>query len=413
MIKNTKFLNYLLALFLFAGGSLYGCHRWFLKEVKDPRDAMVLLEEKKIPDFSDDLDIQSLKNAVENSLKYLRRLPQDRSFIYGPDTYSALDVIRSMETFLALLERYDGDMEGLWRNVSTQFKVYRAVGRASFGDVLFTGYYEPIIDGRLEPDPVHTFPIYGKPKDLVVIDLGLFRERFRGERIVARYKEGHLFPYYSREEIDSNGVLSDRGLEIAWVKDPVEIFFLQIQGSGQVRLPDRSKIRVNYAAKNGRPYRSIGRLLIDRGLVDPDQLSMQGLKRFLKAHPEMKDEILNQNESYVFFRLVDEGPLGNIEVPLTPGRSIATDYRLFPKAALTFIRTKKPLINASKEIEAWVPMIRFALNQDTGGAIRGAGRADFFYGNGELAEIAAGHMKQTGEIYFLIQKPLVEKDIEK
>jgi membrane-bound lytic murein transglycosylase A len=408
-MKHVKGYFWISLLFFFFGMGLHGCHRWFHVEVKDPKDALVLLEEDEIPAFSDDLDMASLSRAVQGSLRYLKRLPKDRSFIYGPDTYSALEVIRSMETFLALLDRYSENTEEMWRRVSTHFKVYRAVGRDGAGEVLYTGYYEPIIDGRLEPDEIHTYPIYGRPKDLIQVDLGLFKESLQGERIVARYEQGSLFPYYNREEIDSRMVLSGRGLEIAWARDPVEIFFLQIQGSGQIRLPDGERIRVNYAATNGRPYRSIGRLLIEQGLMDRDGLSMQKLKAFLDAHPEMRTEILNHNESYIFFRLVDEGPLGNIEVPLTSGRSIATDYRLFPKGALTFIRTKKPVFDHSKEIESWVSLNRFALNQDTGGAIRGPGRVDLFFGNGELAELSAGHMNQTGELYFFMQKPSTVK----
>jgi len=145
--------------------------------------------------------------------------------------------------------------------------------------------------------------------------------------------------------------------------------------------------------------------MLDREYLTPETMSMQNIRRFLSEHPELTDEILNQNPSYVFFRTLENGPLGNINVPLTPGRSIALDARLFPKGALAFISCQKPVVNDRGEIVDWVNFSRFVLNQDTGGAIRGAGRADLFWGSGDYAEIAAGHLKHEGELYILVKKP--------
>ena len=209
-------------------------------------------------------------------------------------------------------------------------------------------------------------------------------------------------PYYSRREIDQAGALRGRGLEIAWLKDPVDIFVLQIQGSGLLQLADGRRLHVGYAAQNGRPYRSIGRLLIDQQKIANEEMSMQRLRRYLAEEPQERDEILFYNESYVFFRLLDDGPLGSLGVPLTPGRSLATDARLFPKGALAFIATEKPVLDDNGGLSGWQPIARFVLNQDTGGAIRGLQRGDIFFGGDGAAAGEAGYMNRQGNLYFLM-----------
>ncbi len=284
------------------------------------------------------------------------------------------------------------------------FDVYKASGSAPSGRVLFTGYYEPLLKGSLEKTDHYRYPIYRRPDDSVVVQLGKFREKYRNERLVGRVENGELLPYFTREEIDGAGVLENKGLEIAWLADPVDIFFLHIQGSGMICLTDGKCFQVSYAQSNGRAYRSIGKLLIDSGKATREDLSMQGIKKYLREHPEEAEEILNHNESYVFFRRVEEGPVGSIGVALTGGRSIATDQTIFPRGALAFIMSKKPIIGPGGDIRSWVPFSRFVLNQDTGGAITGPGRVDLFWGRGREAEIAAGHLKEEGELYFLVLK---------
>jgi membrane-bound lytic murein transglycosylase A len=235
--------------------------------------------------------------------------------------------------------------------------------------VLFTGYYQPIIAASLTETEEFRFPLYAVPADLTAPKAEM--ERVDGETNAS---------YFSRREIDQAGALRGRGLEIAWVKDPIDIFFLQIQGSGILQLDDGRKLQIGYAAQNGRPYRSIGRLLIEQGMVASEEMSMQRLRRYLTERPQERDEIFFHNESYVFFRLLNVGPLGSLEVPLTPGRSLATDARLFPKAALAFIVTETPVIDSSGELSGWQPLSRFVLNQDTGGAIRGLQRGDELLG---------------------------------
>ena len=214
-----------------------------------------------------------------------------------------------------------------------------------------------------------------------------------------------MVPYYERSEIESTGALDGNADVLAWVKDNVDVFFLQIQGSGKVYLDNGEVLNVHYQTTNGRPYRSIGKLLINEEKITKEEMSMQKIREYLHNHPDEIDAVLNYNPSYVFFKTEPDGPLGNINVKLTPGRSIALDRRIFPPAALVFIGTEKPVVDSTGQIHNWKPFTRFALNQDTGGAIRGPGRADLFWGNGPYAEIAAGHLKHTGKLYFLVLKP--------
>jgi membrane-bound lytic murein transglycosylase A len=270
--------------------------------------------------------------------------------------------------------------------------------------VLFTGYFEPTIAGSLTPDDHYRYPIYGVPDDLVNIDLAKFRSKYKGERLVGRVQGKRVVPYHSREEIDSGDVLAGKGYELAWVANPIDIFFLHIQGSGRIRLPDGEFLRINYAGSNGWPYRSVGRLLIEEDHIPKEVMSMQAIRKHLLKHPEQTTEVLNHNPSYVFFRKADEGPLGSIGVVLTAGRSIATDSRLFPRGALAFIECEKPIFAQDGVILGWQPFGRYVLNQDTGGAIKGAGRVDLFWGNGPYSRIAAGHLKHEGSLYFLLIK---------
>jgi membrane-bound lytic murein transglycosylase A len=313
-------------------------------------------------------------------------------------------VRESQEAFLELVSK-NPDPGELNERIRRDFLVYRAAGRVGNNKVLFTGYYEPVYEGRLIPDETFKYPIYEKPNDLIKIDLGLFRDEYTGKSIIARIEGKEVLPYFSRKQIEADSALANRGLEIAWLKDPLDVAFLHIQGSGRLKLPDESTISVGYQASNGRPYRSIGRYLLDRGLLSREEISMQSIRRYLSEHPEILEEVLNHNPSYVFFGLMENGPFGNIDVPLTPGRSIALDSRIFPKGALCFISSEKPVIESNDEITGWTQFSRFILNQDTGGAIKGSGRADIFWGSDQHAELAAGHMKHEGNLYILIKKP--------
>jgi membrane-bound lytic murein transglycosylase A len=277
------------------------------------------------------------------------------------------------------------------------------VGSDGQGKVLVTGYYEPMLSCRSNPDDVYKYPLYKRPGDIVEIDLTLFGNDFPRNKLSARIEGRKILPYYSREEIDQKQALGGRNLEMLWCRDLVDIYFLQIQGSGKADLGGGDIVSILYDGQNGRQYKSLGKQLIDKGAIEKENMSMPAIREYLRSHPEEVVPLLNQNPSYIFFRM-DMGPsLGNIGVPLTPGRSIATDSKLLPKGALAFIETQKPIIE-NGAIKEWTPFTRFVLNQDTGGAIKGPGRVDLFWGQGAEAELSAGYMQQEGKLYFLFRK---------
>jgi membrane-bound lytic murein transglycosylase A len=356
-----------------------------------------------MPALTDDLDRESLHTALRRSVSYLEKLPPDRIVGEHPRRFTAGEVLDSLLAFEKSLDSWRC-RECWMREFNTRFHLIPSSGNTELETVLFTGYYQPVIEGGLVPTAEYAYPIYGMPADLTVTERVALPPSQTAEIMIGRLQGEEFLPYYSRREIDELGSLRGRGYEIAWVKDPIDLFFLHIQGSGILQLEDGRRLLIGYAGANGRPYRSIGRLLIDRGKIPPEEMSMQRLRRYLSDHPEEQNEIFSYNESYVFFRFLQEGPLGNIEVPLTAGRSIATDARLFPKGALAFISTERPILDAAGALMGWQPFSRFVLNQDTGGAIRGLQRADLYFGTGAEAEAAAGYMNRPGKLYFLSLK---------
>ena len=394
---------FLVAVVLLTLAGAVGCYPVLKKEAQRPEEALRQVRFLSHP-FRDDLDSESLTLAVRRNLEYLDRLNPETVFHYGPHDFTIQQVRESQEVFLDLLSK-GLDAGQLSREIRKKFRVYRATGRAGDTRVLFTGYYEPMYEGSLAPDETFRYPLYRPPDDLMRIDLSLFSEKFKGENIVARIEGKKILPYYSRYQIEAERVLEGKDLEIAWLKDPLDVAFLHIQGSGRLRLPGGRVLLVHYQASNGRPYRSIGRYMIEKGFLAREEMSMQAIRKYLTENPGVLDEVLNYNPSYVFFRQVGNGPLGSLGVLLTPGRSVALDSRIFPKGALGFISCQKPLVNDQGDIIGWTKFSRFVLNQDSGGAIKGAGRADIFWGSGPYAELAAGHLQHEGDLYILIKKP--------
>ena len=366
--------------------------------------ALKRLEPDAYPDFTDDLDYDNLERALAQSIAYLQAAAPERLFRFGPDQYDTSHLLKSLEHFKSFTRNRPPprDLQQFIRNA---FRVYRSVGRDASEEVLITGYYEPLLKGSLQRRLEFSHPVYPRPDDLVTIDLGVFSEKYKGETIFGRISERRLVPYYERREIVEDGVLYGKVEPIAWVADPVDLFFLHIQGSGRIALDDGRTLHLNYDAKNGRPYRSIGQLLIEEGRIPREQMSMQRIKAYLKEHPLEVERVLNHNPSFIFFKIVPDGPLGALNVKLTPGRSLALDSKLFPAAALAFIETSKPVGDAFGRVLAWTACRRFVLNQDTGGAITGPGRADLFWGSGPYAELAAGHLQHPGRLYFMVLAP--------
>jgi len=402
MIKGVRNV-FFIAVVLLTMTMAAGCYPVLKKEAQRPEEALRQIRLFS-PVFRDDMDRESLTLAVRRSMGYLDRLSPEAVFHYGPNDFTSRQVRESQEAFLDLLAK-GLDPDVLSREIRRKFRIYRATGRVGDRQILFTGYYEPIYEGSLAPDEVFKYPLYRPPGDLIRIDLSPFGEKFKGENIIARIEGKKVLPYYSGRQIDAERVLAGKGLEMAWLKDRLDVTFLHIQGSGRLRLPDGKELLVNYQASNGRPFRSIGRYMIEKGFLTREEMSMQAIRKYLTENPEVIDEVLNYNLSYVFFQQVGNGPLGSIGVLLTPGRSIALDSRIFPKGALGFIVCRKPSINDQGEIIGWTTFSRFVVNQDTGGAIKGAGRADIFWGSGPYAELTAGHLRHEGDLYILIKKP--------
>ena len=276
------------------------------------------------------------------------------------------------------------------------FEPLRVTDRGK-SDGLVTGYYEPELRGSRMRGERFRVPLYRLPPDVVNVDLGQFRPSLKGERIAGRVERGRLVPYAERGEIDT-GALAGRDLEIVWVDDPIDAFFLHIQGSGRVVLDDGSVMRVGYAGSNGHVYTAIGRELAKDGAMVTEDVTMQSIRAWLAAHPGEAEAMMARNESYVFFRpLPGDGPVGAQNVVLEPGRSIAVDPKFIPLGAPVFVATVDPL-DPSR------PLRRLAVAQDTGGAIRGPVRADLFWGHGAEAAERAGKMKGRGALYLLLPK---------
>jgi membrane-bound lytic murein transglycosylase A len=286
--------------------------------------------------------------------------------------------------------------EVLQQFFETAFTPYQVINPDGTEQGMITGYYEPLLRGSRKRTAIYRYPVYAVPEDLLVIDLGALYPELRNMRLRGRIDGRRVVPYFDRAQIET-GAAPVAGKEIVWVDDAVELFFLQIQGSGRVRLDNGETVRLGYADQNGQPYRSVGRLLVDRGDLPLERASMQGIKAWAKQNPDKLQELLNYNASYVFFRELPadlSGPLGALGVPLTAHRSIAIDPRYIPLGAPVFLATTMP--NSRQ------PLNSLMLAQDTGGAIRGAVRADFFWGFGDEAGALAGRMRQNGRMWVLL-----------
>lgn len=288
---------------------------------------------------------------------------------------------------------------------------FQAFGLAKDG--LFTGYYEPILKGRRVADTEYRYPVYRLPEDIVSLELGEFREEWKGTTLLGRIEGRRFRPYFDRAAIDA-GALSRRGLELLWFDDPIAVFFLHIQGSGVVELPGGEKTRLGYAGKNGRPYYAIGRKLIEMGVIPKEGMSLAAISDWLRQNPDQQTAILNLNQSYVFFEESQrEAAIGAGNVPLTAGRSLAVDPAFIPLHAPIWLDAEAPPdpMAAGRPIAhaASARLQRLMIAQDTGGAIKGEVRGDVFFGTGEAAGELAGVMKQPGRYYLLLPKPVAAR----
>ncbi len=294
-------------------------------------------------------------------------------------------------TAAAALDEHDnGAARGFFE---TWFRPYRCANNGAT-EGLFTGYYEPELRGSRSRGGAFETPLMKRPPDLIAVDLGDFRADWRGERIAGRVVDGRLKPYETRAQIEA-GALDRLNLGFLWVDDPVAAFFLQVQGSGRIDLPDGGQVRVGFDGQNGWPYVAIGRVMIERGLIDKESATMPGIRGWLAAHPAEAKGILDANPSYVFFReLAGDGPIGSEGVVLSAGRSLAVDTKFLPLGAPFWL-------DAAGDDGA---IDRLVIAQDTGGAIRGPVRGDLFWGHGPDAERRAGTMRARGGYFLLLPK---------
>ena len=365
------------------------------------------LTRPELPAITDDLDRESLHQALQRSLELCTAPPAGPDApLRGAPESSGTTLVQTLETFQQVLATAStpGALE---QAIRERFHVLQSPGRDEHGEVLFTGYYEIELEGSLVPSARFPYPLYKRPPStsstlrpshLCHGQVGVVLVRWP-----TTARQDYIIPVV---KLMVRGSYVGAGSSSSWLRNPVDGFFLHVQGSGQIRLPDGQVQRVHYAASNGHPYYSIGRVLLDEGRIPRDAMSLQGLRRYFRDHPEETTRVLYRNPRYIFFRPVAQGPQGNLGLILVPGRSIATDQRLFPPGGLAFVQIQQPVLNAQGEITAWRPASRFVFNHDTGNAITGPGRIDLFWGSGPQAEMAAGHMQHTGKLFFLLKRSL-------
>lgn len=335
---------------------------------------------------TESVEYATLQQALKNSIAYYSKNPQQQ-IRFGTETIIQGKIIDSFHRLISFLSS-DPTPTTLTEYLGEHFKIYRS----NAPEVLYTGYYVPRLHGSLKKTDRFRYPLYKTPSDLVTVNLetSLKSKLSDSTPVINRGridKNTVHIPYYSRQEIEQGKALAHKDLELLWVDDPIELFFLHIQGSGTIELPDHTTLTVGFAEKNGWPYVAIGKTLLEKGYVNKGEITMMTIKDALRRHPEIVDEVLFSNPSYCFFRKLNGPPIGSLNVPVTANYSIATDSSIFPKGAL-----------ALTEIDGKVTI---ALNQDTGGAIRGAGRVDIFYGDKDDAATKAGGMQKKGMLYFL------------
>ncbi len=375
-------------------------------EPEAPQFLLETTDYDQLPGWREDKVAEALP-ALMRSCDRLLRGPDDRQVgrqaIGGTiaDWRAPCAAISGVSDAAAGSPADDGAVRSLIEQLFVPFKV-------SFGgeeNGLFTGYYEAELRGALFPGGGYNAPLYKRPSDLVTVDLRHFDEDLAGKRVTGRVKDGRLVPYHARDEIDA-GVIDSANLELLWAEDPIDVFFLHIQGSGRVLLPDGSTMRVGFDGSNGLPFVAIGRLLIDEGYVSRANASMQSIREWLRNNPEQATELMQRNPRYIFFRKIEgEGPIGAQGVALTPRRSLAVDPSFIPLGAPIFLDTTWPGSSAANPR----PLRRLMVAQDTGSAIKGAVRGDFFWGAGDPALAEAGRMKQRGSYYLLLPQAVAAR----
>ncbi|MFQ5482578.1 MAG: MltA domain-containing protein [Nitrospinaceae bacterium] len=350
----------------------------------------------------DDMDPASLKQAIHNQLAAMWEQDPDRQVPLGHRTVSVGRLQRTLIALEALLDR-GLSPEQFSREVREKFHIYPA-GRRRDHTTLLTGYYTPVIPASRVRTPKFTLPLYRKPHPYQMHLYGYDQARRTNGDYGFHLVATSNFSPLTRRDIDGGKALQEKNLEVAWLADDLDRYFLHIQGSGYLQFEDGTRQAVQYMGSNEMAYRSVGQLMIDEGVITTRDGSMQGIKRYFKNHPQDIPKYLHQNPRYIFFNLSHRQPVGSGGAELIAGRSIATDKRIYPAGGLVFLQARKPILNQRDEIVGWKPFSRFVLDQDTGAAIRGEGRGDLYFGVGHRAGVAAGHYMERGKIFYLVLK---------
>ena len=357
---------------------------------------------KNVPLFIDDGDPASLLSALKHQQDFVHSQSRGEILQIDGKAYSDIMLQESLAAFAEILAMNLSPLEQD-RIIKNNFTIFKAGGRPAAsrpGEMLVTGYYEPVLEGSLKKSFPFIYPLYSVPRDLKV------RTTANGKKIVGRVApeaDNAFKPYWTREQIDSLQIL--QGNELAYLKDPFDVFLLHVQGSGRIRLQNGEIRAVRYRESNGHPYSSIGKLLVDEKKLTLSEADIPAIRKYLTNFPEEMSRVLNHNRRYIFFDWGDgESPRGSSGAPLTPERSVAIDKEVLPMKTVAFLLTERPVMDTYGRISHWRPMHRFVLPQDTGSAIKGSGRVDLFWGSGAYAEKAAGAMRHKGRLYFLIKK---------
>lgn len=402
MFEKRKTIVKICLLALFA----FSCSERSVQE----REKALRLSPHKVK-VDDDLSLVGLANSLQDNIEVLKKTQKDFiKFQFAERIISKDDYILALE-FLLFNLNHSVNQQAIQKLIEENFEFYEVFGKTKWGEILLTSYFEPVISGSSVKTAQYSRPIYFAPKDLVELDLGQFAtmedllEGKRTRKIIGRLTDkvttkGHreVVPHYSREEIYKGEVFTSEA--VICFLDPIESFFLQIQGSGSIDLVDTGEeLRVGYAAQNGHPYVPIGKFLFD--VIPKEEMSLQKIEAHLRTlNPEQRDELLIKNPSYVFFRKINSRPQTTLGSSVVDGRTLAADHRLFPKGALALL---------SFELDGQ-EKTRLVVDQDTGGAIKGGYRFDLFWGAGDAAKEVAGKMRSMGTLYYLAPKDqLIER----
>jgi membrane-bound lytic murein transglycosylase A len=371
----------------------------YSKPLPPGENALVKIDPKDYPDFGVGFkDRTGLVEAIDHSLWYYKQPSSKEFFPYkvvnDPKGISHERCVATLEDFKKVLGDAK-DATDLQRIITERYDVYMSRGCDELGTVLFTGYCTPIFRGSLVRTPDFNYPLYKRPPDLVT--------KPDGTPCGRQTESKEIVPYYTRKEIETQQLLAGKGLELVWLRSPLDVHIIHVQGSAKIELPDSTVVNVGYHGKTDRPYGSVGLALVADKKITPDELSLSKMIEYFNAHPHEMKYYVYKNDSYVFFQKQEGEARGSLNVPVTSYRSIATDKAVFPRGLLSYAVTKAPRRTSAGKVTL-EPFYAFTLDQDTGGAIRSAGRCDVYMGVGPDAMLLAGRTRAEGKLYYLAIK---------